>query len=221
MRSLQEKSSALFHELNSLSSSSLLEAKNARELSDFLRESASKLLAFKTSVDKIIKNKMRQESLKVSAPAPISVCDAPPGPSLKSQVMSEHSKKVAKVKTRGTPDDRDLQHDLGSSETNEEPEIQENNIASFVGVAKDIFDGNDENIRDFPKELISTARDKLHLLSRCKNIKELETNLPGSAHLKKLSGDSTTWQFRINDAYRVRFTLGDHKFLNVNVGDFH
>ena len=87
--------------------------------------------------------------------------------------------------------------------------------------AEDIFNGaNSKKARALlPQDLMAVARRKLSQLQAARTIDDLR--LPGN-RLEALKGERTgQWSIRINDKYRVCFTVDGSDFQDVEIVDYH
>jgi len=64
-----------------------------------------------------------------------------------------------------------------------------------------------------------TALRKLLAIHGAKSVTDLA--LPPGNQLKKVTGTKNTYQVRIDQQYRVRFTWDGHDAHDVQIGDFH
>ncbi len=220
---IKQKLESSKQKLSSININSLEAAEQARISFESLQGSINKFCLLNDQVTKIININVREKLLKsTNESTSTDNVQQPKTINMKHEIMKTHKEREAnlKIKTTGTPDENKIEekHITESPETNEKV----SNILSFNGIAENLF--NEEDVKGYPIDLVSITYDKLMILNSCKNIFELAQKLAKGADLKELTGNSSgTWQFRINDTYRIRFeTCGDSKgFINVRIGDYH
>ena len=74
--------------------------------------------------------------------------------------------------------------------------------------------------KKLPQDIQRTALRKLIMINNAGCLEDLR--VPPSNHLEKLSGDREgQYSIRINDQYRICFTIDGNDFLNVEITDYH
>ena len=92
-------------------------------------------------------------------------------------------------------------------------------ILSFADKeAEKIF--NREFSRRLPPDIQGTSLRKLIYMDQAQTLNDLR--VPPSNHLEALKGDRQgQYSIRINDKYRICFTLGETGFNDVEIVDYH
>ena len=71
-----------------------------------------------------------------------------------------------------------------------------------------------------PKNIQRTAFMKLLMMDNAENLNDLRT--PPSNHLEQLKGNRRgQYSIRINDQYRICFSVLENNFYNVEITDYH
>ena len=71
-----------------------------------------------------------------------------------------------------------------------------------------------------PKDIQRTAFMKLLMIDNAENLNDLRT--PPSNHLEQLKGNRRgQYSIRINDQYRICFSVLENNFYNVEITDYH
>ena len=79
---------------------------------------------------------------------------------------------------------------------------------------------NQQFSKKLPSAIQKTVLRKLIMMDNAANIQDLK--VPPSNHLEKLSGDRTgQYSIRINDQYRICFTVDNNDIYNVEIVDYH
>ena len=74
--------------------------------------------------------------------------------------------------------------------------------------------------KKLPPNIQKIALRKLIMIDNAENIQDLK--VPPSNHLEKLSGDRTgQYSIRINDQYRICFTMDNNNMYDVEIVDYH
>lgn len=70
-------------------------------------------------------------------------------------------------------------------------------------------------------DIQKTALRKLIMLDNSNNLNDLR--IPPSNHLEKLSGEHNRWSIRINDQYRIVFSINidNTDYYDVEIIDYH
>lgn len=78
----------------------------------------------------------------------------------------------------------------------------------------------DERVRQFPNDILQTARRKLHMLDKAERLEDLRS--PPGNRLETLSGDrSGQWSIRINQQWRICFRYENGNAYDVEIIDYH
>ena len=79
---------------------------------------------------------------------------------------------------------------------------------------------NQENSRRLPSTIQKVALRKLMMIDNAKNLEDLR--IPPNNRLEQLHGDRDgQYSIRINDQWRICFTMTDGQFHNVEIVDYH
>lgn len=79
---------------------------------------------------------------------------------------------------------------------------------------------NQQFSKKLPAAIQKIALRKLIMMDNATNIQDLK--VPPSNHLEKLSGDRAgQYSIRINDQYRICFTMDNNDIHNVEIVDYH
>ena len=79
---------------------------------------------------------------------------------------------------------------------------------------------NQEFSRRLPNTIQKVALRKLMMIDNAKSLNDLR--IPPSNHLEPLHGDREgQYSIRINDQWRICFTMNDGQFYNVEIVDYH
>ena len=79
---------------------------------------------------------------------------------------------------------------------------------------------NQQFSKKLPSAIQKIALRKLIMMDNAANIQDLK--VPPSNHLEKLSGDRAgQYSIRINDQYRIYFTMDNNDIHNVEIVDYH
>lgn len=79
---------------------------------------------------------------------------------------------------------------------------------------------NQQFSKKLPPAIQKIALRKLIMMDNAENIQDLK--VPPSNHLEKLSGDRAgQYSIRINDQYRICFTVDNNHIYNVEIVDYH
>ncbi len=79
---------------------------------------------------------------------------------------------------------------------------------------------NQQFSKKLPSVIQKIALRKLIMMDNAANIQDLK--VPPSNHLEKLSGDRAgQYSIRINDQYRICFTVDNNDIHNVEIVDYH
>lgn len=79
---------------------------------------------------------------------------------------------------------------------------------------------NQQFSKKLPAAIQKIALRKLIMMDNAENIQDLK--VPPSNHLEKLSGDRAgQYSIRINDQYRICFTMDNNHIHNVEIVDYH
>lgn len=79
---------------------------------------------------------------------------------------------------------------------------------------------NQQFSKKLPAAIQKIALRKLIMMDNAENIQDLK--VPPSNHLEKLSGDRAgQYSIRINDQYRICFTVDNNHIHNVEIVDYH
>lgn len=79
---------------------------------------------------------------------------------------------------------------------------------------------NQQFSKKLPAAIQKIALRKLIMMDNATNIQDLK--VPPSNHLEKLSGDRAgQYSIRINDQYRICFTVDNNDIHNVEIVDYH
>jgi proteic killer suppression protein len=95
-------------------------------------------------------------------------------------------------------------------------------IATFADAAtEDIWNGQETKAaRTIPKAIWPVVRRKLDLLNRVTRLDALR--VPPGNQFKALKGARAgVYQLRVNQQYRIRFTVREEHFYGVQCQDFH
>ncbi len=78
----------------------------------------------------------------------------------------------------------------------------------------------DEKVRQFPTDILQTARRKLNMLDKADRIDDLHS--PPGNRLEALSGDRAgQWSIRINQQWRLCFRFENGNAYDVEIIDYH
>ena len=74
--------------------------------------------------------------------------------------------------------------------------------------------------KKLPQSIQKIALRKLIMMDNAKSLEDLR--IPPANHLEKLDGDwAGKYSIRINDQYRICFTLNGNDFQDVEIVDYH
>lgn len=74
--------------------------------------------------------------------------------------------------------------------------------------------------RRLPTDIQRTALHKLIYMAKAQSVKDLR--VPPSNHLERLYGDRAgQYSIRINEQYRICFTVQEQGFADVEITDYH
>lgn len=78
----------------------------------------------------------------------------------------------------------------------------------------------DERVRQFPSDILQTARRKLYMLDKAERIDDLRC--PPRNRLEALMGDRAgQWSIRINQQWRICFRFENGNAYDVEIVDYH
>lgn len=79
---------------------------------------------------------------------------------------------------------------------------------------------NQEYSRRLPSTIQKVALRKLMMIDNAKTLDDLR--IPPNNHLEQLHGDrASQYSIRINDQWRICFTINNGHFYNVEIVDYH
>lgn len=79
---------------------------------------------------------------------------------------------------------------------------------------------NQQFSKKLPSAIQKIALRKLRMMDNAANMQDLK--IPPSNHLEKLSGDrARQYSIRIDDQYRICFTVDNNDIHNVEIVDYH
>ena len=79
---------------------------------------------------------------------------------------------------------------------------------------------NQEHSRKIPPDIQRIALRKLILIDNAVSLNDLR--IPPANHLERLKGNRQgQYSIRINDQYRICFTVSDNNYYDVEITDYH